>query len=48
MTSHMNYRTIEAAMKQGRVERALAFRRVALRISGGLRHTARTLVGIFA
>ncbi len=48
MTTHIDAQRIQAAMIRGRTERALAFQRAAQRITSGLRHSARTLVAIFA
>jgi len=46
MTNHIDYRIIENAMKQSRIERAVAFRDMIRSVSQGLRKTARTLVAM--
>jgi len=47
MTNHIDYRVIDTAMKQSRVERAVAFRSMIGGIAQGFRRTARTLVAMF-
>jgi len=48
MTTRTDYKMIEAAMLQGRMERAYAFRAAARYVATGLRNSARSLVAIFA
>ena len=48
MTNRISQQTIEAAMRQGRVERALAFRQMTRAVTLALRNTAKMIVGIFA
>jgi len=46
MTNEIDYRRVEAAMQQGRVERALAFRGMAKATYRALRATAKMIVAI--
>ncbi len=48
MTTQIDHRIIEAAMQQGRLERALAFKRMARAAYRGIRDTAKMVVAIFA
>ena len=48
MTNHIDNRTIEAGMRQGRIERAIAFRRMGSALSRGLRATVKFVAAMFA
>lgn len=47
MQTEINHRRIERAMRQGRVERAIAFRKMALASFQALRKSAQSVVAIF-
>jgi len=47
MSKQIDHRTITAAMHQGRVERALAFKQMARATYRGLRNSAKMLVALF-
>ena len=48
MTNHIDNRTIEVGMRQGRIERAIAFRLMGSALSRGLRATVKSILAIFA
>jgi len=48
MNTHIDRRMIEAGMRQGRIERAIAFRHMARATQRGLRLTAKMIVAVFS
>ena len=48
MANQIDYRRIEAGMRQGRIERAIAFRQMTRALSRGLRNAANMIATIFA
>lgn len=47
MTMHIDHKIIEAAMRQGRLERACALRRLTVSAMDSLHRGARTLMAVF-
>ena len=46
MDDQIDYRSIEAGMRRGRIERAIAYRRMAHALSKGLRNVTKMIVGM--